>query len=377
MKIAFFHDHRFYEFNKRYYSEGKLTDKTWARYLDFASELIVVARKTSIGRLSSVENLNETLDDRVRFNCLDSFTIIDRLSPSRIEKHIIEHCSQVDLFVCRLPSFLGSIAHKVALRLGKKVLVELVGCPYDAYRTHGSLPAKFLAPVEAYKLRKLMRNTDHAIYVTKRFLQERYPCNGESISASNVEIPTDRNRISINLEVEKIKFIGSLNSRYKGFEELLLAFKDIIEAYPNIELHVLGGSNSSTYKPLIEKCNLSSRILFFESIKGGAEVLKWLSDGDLYVQPSHTEGLPRALIEAMSIGLPAVATSVGGIPELISEDFLCPPRSPQKLKERILSLIDSFEKRESQSIVNFEKAREYEASYLDELRHKYLRKVLS
>ena len=52
------------------------------------------------------------------------------------------------------------------------------------------------------------------------------------------------------------------------------------------------------------------------------EVFKWLETIDLYVQPSRQEGLPRALIEAMSRGVPAFGARTGGIPELLDEDFI-------------------------------------------------------
>src|SRR5207247_3533876 len=64
-------------------------------------------------------------------------------------------------------------------------------------------------------------------------------------------------------------------------------------------------------------------------------VQRALDRADVFVLPSLTEGLPRALLEAMARGLPAVATTVGGIPELLPADWLVPPRNAVALARRL------------------------------------------
>ena len=84
-----------------------------------------------------------------------------------------------------------------------------------------------------------------------------------------------------------------------------------------------------------------------------------MSTGDIYVQPSHTEGLPRALIEAMSVGLPCVATDVGGIPELLPSDILCKKKSPEELSSKILLIANDKQVRLEKSKQNVKKSKEY------------------
>lgn len=65
---------------------------------------------------------------------------------------------------------------------------------------------------------------------------------------------------------------------------------------------------------------------------------------DAFVLPSHTEGLPRVVLEAQATGTPVIATSVGGVPEVIEDGttgFLCEPRSPAELAAAIEELIDT------------------------------------
>ncbi len=68
-----------------------------------------------------------------------------------------------------------------------------------------------------------------------------------------------------------------------------------------------------------------------------------LSQADIFVLPSLTEGLPLTIVEAMAWGLPIVATTVGGVPDLIADGvngFLCTPNDANSLAEKILRLID-------------------------------------
>jgi len=64
---------------------------------------------------------------------------------------------------------------------------------------------------------------------------------------------------------------------------------------------------------------------------------------DALVLPSHTEGLPRVLLEAAATELPVIATRVGGVPEVVTEGttgLLCPPRQPEQLAGRIDRLFE-------------------------------------
>ena len=59
---------------------------------------------------------------------------------------------------------------------------------------------------------------------------------------------------------------------------------------------------------------------------------------DIYIQPSKQEGLPRALIEAMSMGVPALGSTAGGTPELLEEVFIFNKGDPAEIADRILKL---------------------------------------
>lgn len=370
MTTVFIHDHVFIKNSSSYFSEGKLTNKTWERYLCHDSPLLIVGRVKNSKVSSSKYSLASM--DKVHFNCLNSISIKDRIYPKRIDDFLINVISNSNYVICRLPSFLGRRAFKVAKELNKKILIEVVGCPFDALINHGSLSAKFLAFFEKRVLKKILDESDYAIYVTNRFLQTRYPTKGKSFSISNVELHNSDIRCSIRKNAHKIAFIGSLNTKYKGLSDLIDAFIILKKDHPKLELHVLGGGNKEIYLNRINSNNLSDAVYFYEPIKGGVDVLKWLSLFDLYVQPSHTEGLPRALIEAMSIGLPCIGSAVGGIPELLNEKSLFKSKDVQQLAYKIKILIKDFQLRLELSGANRETSRSYSYLKLSNARHSAL-----
>lgn len=373
--ISFFHDHKFTHQDGSYFSPGQLTDNTWSRYTEFCDELHVMCRVVEDNEgLIDVNRLNKTSDSKVKFRCIPEWSKYQALFSKEIDAKLKEVINYSDFVVCRLPSFLGFKAYYFAKLAGKKVICEAVGCPWDSYFNHGSFSAKILAPIMFFKMRNSLKNSDFSIYVTQGFLQERYPTNGEACSASNVVIQKHKFRFKNKERVKKIMFIGSLNTAYKGLKDLILAFSYIDDKY--MELNVLGGGDKKKYVELTERLGISDRVVFSPPLPGGDSVFHWLSDGDLYVHPSHTEGLPRSLIEAMSVGLPCIGTTVGGIPELLHENCLVPPKQPKILSQKLLEFIDNPKLRLEMSKASLAKSKEYENDVLSERRHNFLKASL-
>ncbi len=373
-KVVFFHDHVFIKYIDGHYSEGKLTDSTWSRYTDLCQELLVVCRYKEVYEINEVENLNLTCDEKVKFDCIKPWSNRALFFSKSIKRKIADIIDDNDVVICRLPSVLGFIAFDIAKRKQKRIVCEAVGCPWDSYFNHGSLSAKILAPVMFFRMKYALKMADFSIYVTKDFLQGRYPTTGKYCSASNVVIKAHKIRAKHKNTVKKIMFIGSLNTKYKGLTDLILALSYIND--DNIELNVLGGGDKKYYIELIDKLGIEDRVVFSPPLPGGDSVLEWLSKGDIYVHPSHTEGLPRSLIEAMSVGLPCIGTTVGGIPELLQESCLVPPRKPELLSNKLLEFIQSPSLRMELSKVNLSRSKEYESDVLSKRRHDFLKTSL-
>lgn len=127
----------------------------------------------------------------------------------------------------------------------------------------------------------------------------------------------------------------------KGLDDLIRALA-MLDGKHNVKLRIVGeGGHLKFLQQLAQQLGVGERVLF-TGFKSGQDLLDEYSRFDIYVFPSHWEGLPYALLEAMRAGLPIVATDVGGIPEALGdgcEGFLVPPRSPESLKQAICRLI--------------------------------------
>ncbi len=131
---------------------------------------------------------------------------------------------------------------------------------------------------------------------------------------NGVEIPKEK-RIFAG-EVKLVMAAARL-SREKGIDVLLKAWAEVAALHPDLKLIIAGqGSLASSLKKLGQDLRLGDSVEFLGLIPDLNE--HW-RNADLFVLPSRTEGLSNALLEAMSYGLPCIATNVGGNFELIGE----------------------------------------------------------
>ena len=96
---------------------------------------------------------------------------------------------------------------------------------------------------------------------------------------------------------------------------------------------------------------------------------------DIYVQPSKQEGLPRAVIEAMSRGIPAIGTNIAGIPELLQRENLFRKGSVKSVKKALKHMVNADLSRYAEE--NFEKAKEYRIDVLTNRRNKFYDEFLA
>lgn len=115
-----------------------------------------------------------------------------------------------------------------------------------------------------------------------------------------------------------ILFIGWVYCT-KGIFELLDAITMLHQRFPTLELLIAGeGEDSERARRYVFQKGLSESVKFLGWINGDSK-LKTLSKATIFCLPSHVEGLPNAMIEAMAAGLPSVVTPVGAIPNVICD----------------------------------------------------------
>ncbi len=129
--------------------------------------------------------------------------------------------------------------------------------------------------------------------------------------------------------------------RDKDVPNLIRAFHKLaVDQYPDVGLVIVGdGPERALVESLVESLGLSQRVLL-----AGVQtnVSQWLRAFDIFALPSRREGVPLAILEALSSGLPVVATSVGGVPEVIDDTvgLLAPRENPQLFADALTTLLD-------------------------------------
>jgi glycosyltransferase involved in cell wall biosynthesis len=137
-----------------------------------------------------------------------------------------------------------------------------------------------------------------------------------------------------------IVFLGSL-ARGKGIYDLLHAFARIAKRFPDVKLICAGGGAVAQARAMAARFDLEGRVEFPGWID--AEQKRHLLAGaTAFVLPSYAEGLPMALLEAMSWRLPVVATPVGGVPQLVqhrSNGLLVAPGNIEQLAAALAEVL--------------------------------------
>ena len=141
----------------------------------------------------------------------------------------------------------------------------------------------------------------------------------------------------------RILYLGYLG-KAKGTLDLIDAAAELCGKHPDIFFDLVGGelcnSEMGPVRTRIESLGLNDRVLVHPPVTGSAKT-SFLREADLFVYPSHHEGMPMAVLEAMASGLAIVATRVGGLPDLLGEKtngLLVEPGQPGQIASALEEL---------------------------------------
>ncbi len=364
-----------------FYIGTAFSQEIFDRYLEYFDHLILVMRKSPVdpSDTGALRRMNRITSERIRVIYLpDTVGSVRQFLDPRIRREIrtvLERQITPDrAVILRLHSSYCYIAARICVKRGIPYLAEAVGCPWDSL-THHSLKGKVLAPSAAAQMRYCMRHAAYAIYVTKKFLQSRYPTNGVSAAVSDVELlPAEETTLTRRLDkIRELKAgqdrrlrigtSGSVQVAYKGQRFVFEALADLKKrGICRYEYHLAGGGDDTELRNLADKLEIEDLVVFEGSLPHD-RIYGWLDDLDLYIQPSEQEGLSRALIEAMSRALPAFASDVGGNRELVA-DPSCIHKcgAVQEIAEELATLTP--ERMADMAKQNFEIAKGYQKELL-------------
>jgi glycosyltransferase involved in cell wall biosynthesis len=170
--------------------------------------------------------------------------------------------------------------------------------------------------------------------------------------------------------------VGSLENLCKASDVLIDAAGICVSAGLDIELKIVG---TGRYQPWLEgrsaRLGLTGHVEFVGCVPGPQAVRAYLDEADLFVLPSRADATPRALLEAMARGLPAIGSTVGAMPELLSPCDLVPPNDPVALANKIREVILNPDLRRSMAARNLSSARQYRLELVRRPRAEFLSRL--
>jgi glycosyltransferase involved in cell wall biosynthesis len=364
------------------YGCGPANYNFWTTYLSAFDEVVVLAR---------VPDRNQICSEDVRADgpCVSFHALPDFLGPwqylcsyPRLRARVREAVAQSDAYILRVPGLVGRLAWKEIRRAGRPYALEVVSDPWDTLGPGcvRGLLRPLLRRLAVRELRAMCRGAIAVHYVTRDALQRRYPpakhAHAMGFSDAVTEEPFApcsalEKRLARIESAQgdrgpfRIGFVGSLAQLYKGLDVLLRAVSLCTAQRVDIELLVAGGGRyAGEMKSLAKRLGIESRVDFLGELPYGPPILAVLDAIDLLVLPSYAEGLPRALIEAFARGCPCIATTVGGIPELLASEDLVPPRNSEALAQKIMEVASHRSHLRSMAERNFERANEFSPEQL-------------
>ena len=337
----------------------------WSRYLTVFDGLIVAARVAVVSEEPS--SLPRADGPGVRFHDLP-----DYLGPWQylrrrrdLTGRLREAIARTSAHCLRVPCAVGTLAWRELCRIGRPFGVEVMGDPWDSLAP-GSVRT-IVRPLArrwvARDLRGQCRTAAAAAYVTRDSLQRRYPPAPDRFTThySSVELPADAVVDTPRADfgsARRLISVGSLEVLFKGPDLLIRALAHVDRS--DLHLTIVGeGRTRGWLEALAASEGVAARVTFAGTLPAGAGVRAALDAADLFVLPSRTEGLPRALIEAMARGLPCIGSTAGGMPELLAPEDLVPPGDVEALAAKIAEFVDHPERMRAAAERNLTRSKDY------------------
>lgn len=223
---------------------------------------------------------------------------------------------------------------KLSKLFNKKVILHIHGAEFMEYYNECSFKKKD-------SIKEVITSADIVIALSRKWKEDLSRISDrDNIKVVYNPVVVDKFYKS-NCEKENIVFMGRVGKR-KGIYDLIEVMPQVINDFPNVNLYICGDGELDKVKKIIEKNKLSKNVLLMGWVNEEKKI-SILKESSINVLPSYNEGMPISILEAMSSGVPTLATNIAGIPEEIENKkngYLFNPGEVQTLYEYIVSLLN-------------------------------------
>ena len=362
----------------------------WKRYLNVFDSVRIVARMKDVDKIEGKALLVDGPDVEVYplpfyqgpFQLLKVyFKIKDKI------KSAADGC---DAAILRMPSQTAQMVFEV---IKKRIPTagEVVYDPYDDLKNkENPLYIRILDHITSRNLKLFCKTANGVSYVTESTIQKHYPSGARLYGSDKYHFESYYSTITLNDDafIKPASFETgagitisisdvSMNSDRKGEPVLFQAIQKARKKGYDVKCIVIGdGSKRIEFENLARSLGIADSVKFTGRLASADEVRNVLKDSNMYVFPTQAEGLPRGILEAMAIGLPVLSTPVGGIPEVIDNEYLFSPSDVDGFSEKICWLYDHPEELNAMALKNYNKSLEFMNCKLQAKRDDFYKKLL-
>lgn len=255
--------------------------------------------------------------------------------------------------------FRKSMFIKIANKFNKKIILHIHGGAFEDVYLNAN-------PSTKNKITQNLNKCNKIIVLSEAWKKKIEKMTNSEIVVINNSVNSNKNN-HYNTKSKKILFIGRIE-KDKGIFDFIEMAKELVKSDDSIRFTVCGDGELEQTKQLIEKYNLQDKFELLGWVSK-EEVEKELKDTMIFVLPSYKEAMPMAILEAMSCGVPTIATNIGSIPEVIKDmengrNFV--PGDIKKLVSITKEMIENQNLRENYSNKSFKDIKE---NYSNEVNH--------
>lgn len=363
------------------YTDSNFSEAVWERYRALGDLTVLLRREDKVydpreaaarfNRCSPGQMACAALPDLYR----PARRLLNPALRRQVRRAIAREVQAADRVIVRSPgNFYTNTALACCRRYRRPCLVEVTGFAWEGSWYH-SPAGKLLAPWRELRCRSLVARAPWAVYVTQKALQHRYPCQGETLGCSDVELaPLDPAvlaarlaRIGAGQKTLVIGTAGFLDVACKGQRWVIEALALLRRKGDTRFRYQLAGAG--TGRALLDharRLGVADQVRLMGSLPRH-RMDAWYDGLDIYLHPSASEGLCRSIVEAMSRGVPVACTRAGGNPELANPAFLFGRRDAAGIAAALERLAEP-EARAAEVRRSFEAARAFDSQALDRAR---------
>lgn len=359
------------------------------RFLSVFDAVRVVARQKDVS--SVPDNWLRVDGDGVETYGIPYYRGPKQLLPKYLRIHArLRHAADgCDAAMLRIP---GQTAHMTFDHLPKgmpaaaEVVSDFTGFIEDP---RIGFVSKTLFRIMSGKLTRITKTVNGVAYVTHEAIQKHYPSHAmlhgtsekyfdqycSDIDLDDADFAAPRSYVG-QKTFTLIHTDAAMNAERKGERVVLRTIRNLRELGFDVRGVFVGdGILRGSFEQLAAELGITEHVRFTGVLSTHEAVMQALSEADIYVLPSHAEGLSRGIVEAMVSGLPVLSTPVGGTPELLPAECLAAPEDVEAFTSILADWLSHPETLERLSRENIEMTQQFRRSVLTAKREKFYRKL--